>query len=136
MSASADRRRPTTSWREGIAREAEQLAVGALDPGCACMVDLYPDELLTATGTVLGSFDAEVAELDSAKDVQVFAVVERVVVALNAVDDVHSGYETDEREALCAYIDEALSEHGVDVAALTARHGLGRYELTDKWRDR
>ncbi|MFE2012515.1 hypothetical protein [Streptomyces sp. NPDC059491] len=127
--------RPTTSWREAIAREAEQLAVGALDPGCACMVDLYPDDLLTATDTVLDSFDEEVAELDGAEDVQVFAAVEGVVLALNAVDDIHCGYETDEREALCAYIDQALSEHGVDVTALTARHRLGRYELTDKWRN-
>ncbi|MFB6632802.1 hypothetical protein ACFCWY_23190 [Streptomyces sp. NPDC056362] len=127
--------RPTTSWREGIAREAAQLAAGTLDPGCACMADLYPDDLLTATDAVLDSFDDEVAELDSAEDVQVFAAVERVVLALNAVDDIHCGYETDEREALCAYIDQALSEHGVDVTALTARHGLGRYELTDKWRN-
>ncbi|MGW4725190.1 hypothetical protein [Streptomyces sp. NPDC004291] len=127
--------RPTTSWREGIAREAEQLAAGTLDPGCACMADLYPDDLLTATDIVLDSFDEEVAGLDSDEDVRVFAAVERVVLALNAVDDIHCGYETDEREALCAYIDQALSEHGVDVAALTARHGLGRYELTDKWRN-
>ncbi|KQX47309.1 MULTISPECIES: hypothetical protein [unclassified Streptomyces] len=127
--------RPTTSWREGIAREAEQLAAGTLDPGCACMADLYPDDLLTATDTVLDSFAEEVAELGSAEDVRVFAAVERVVLALNAVDDIHCGYETDEREALCAYIDQALGERGVDVAALTARHGLGRYELTDKWRN-
>ncbi|MBX9423813.1 hypothetical protein [Streptomyces lateritius] len=127
--------RPTTSWREGIAREAEQLAAGTLHPGCACMADLYPDALLVATDAVLDSFDGEVAELDGAEDAQVFAVVERAVLALNAVDDVHSGYETDEREALCDYIDTALTEHGVDVAALTARHGLGRYELTEKWRD-
>ncbi|MFF0556498.1 hypothetical protein [Streptomyces sp. NPDC004266] len=127
--------RPTTSWREGIGREAEQLAAGTLDPGCACMADLYPDELLVATDTVLDAFDADVAGLNSAEDVEVFAVVERVVLALNAVDDTHCGYETDEREALCDYIDTALTEHGVDVAALTARHGLGRHELTDKWRD-
>ncbi|GAA2788873.1 hypothetical protein GCM10019017_37820 [Streptomyces showdoensis] len=99
------------------------------------MADLYPEGLLTATDAVLDSFDGEVAGLEGAEDAQVFAVVERVVLALNAVDDVHGGYETDEREALCAYIDEALGDHGVDVAALAARHGLGRYELTDKWRD-
>ncbi|MER5961185.1 hypothetical protein [Streptomyces sp. NPDC002057] len=127
--------RPTTSWREGIAREAEQLAAGTLDPGCDCMADLYPDELLVATDTVLDSFDEEVAGLDGAEDVQVFAAVERVVLALNAVDDIHCGYETDEREALCDYIDKALTQHGIDVVALAARHGLGRYELTDKWRD-
>lgn len=45
-----------------------------------------------------------------------------------------SRLRTDEREELCHYIDEALTEHGVDVVGLTARHGLGRYQLTDQWR--
>ena len=57
-------------------------------------------------------------------------MVERVVLALNAVDEAHNGsaFETHEREGLCDYIDESLTEHGVDVVALTARHGLGRYQ--------
>lgn len=61
----------------------------------------------------------------------------RVVLALNIVNDEHNGgaYKTDEREQLCEYIDEALTEHGVDVVALTPRHSLGRYQLTDRWRD-
>lgn len=52
------------------------------------------------------------------------------------MDEAHNGsaFETDEREELCDYIDESLTEHGVDVVALTARHGLGRYQLTDRWR--
>ena len=33
--------------------------------------------------------------------------------------------KTDEREQLCLYIDGALTERGVDVAALTASRGLG-----------
>ncbi|MEV6679712.1 hypothetical protein AB0N09_23065 [Streptomyces erythrochromogenes] len=127
--------RPTTSWREGIAHEAEQLAGGTLDPGCPCMAALYPEELLVATDAVLDVFEVELAGLSEASDAQVLAVVERVVLALNAVDGTHSGYETDEREELCGYIDEALTESGIDVAALTARHGLGRYQLTDTWRN-
>ncbi|MFD7403417.1 hypothetical protein ACFV7R_12230 [Streptomyces sp. NPDC059866] len=128
--------RPTTSWRHGIAEEAEELAAGTLDPECACMAALFPEELLTATDAVLDAFEDELPGLGEARDEQVFAVVERVVLALNAVDDAHNGsaLETDEREELCDYIDESLTEHGVDVVALTARHGLGRYQLTDKWR--
>lgn len=70
-------------------------------------------------------------------DERVFAVVRRVVLALNAVNEAHDecAFETDEREQLCIYIDEALTEQGVDVATLTARGGLGRHELTDQWRD-
>ena len=75
--------------------------------------------------------------LAGSDDEQVFAVVERVVLALNAVNEAHDkcAFETDEREQLCLYIDEALAERGVDVAALTASRGLGRHELTDQWRD-
>ncbi|MFD6966906.1 hypothetical protein [Streptomyces sp. NPDC059949] len=99
------------------------------------MAALFPEALLVATDHVLDSFEAELPGLGGAEDARVFAVVERVVLALNAVDDVHCGYETDEREQPCGYIDEALTEHDVDVVALTSRHGLGRYELTDKWRN-
>ena len=37
--------------------------------------------------------------------------------------------------SLCEYIDLTLSEHGVDVAALAARQGIDRSEITDRWRD-
>ncbi|MET8809042.1 hypothetical protein [Streptomyces sp. NPDC004546] len=128
--------RPTTSWRRGIAEEAEELAAGTLDPECACMAGLFPEELLAATDAVLDVFETELPELVEASDERVFVVVERVILALNAVNEAHNGnaFETDEREELCDYIDESLTEHGVDVVALTARHGLGRYQLTDKWR--
>ncbi|MFH8239840.1 hypothetical protein [Streptomyces sp. NPDC018321] len=128
--------RPTTSWRHGIAEEAAEIAAGTLDPECACMAGLFPEELLTATDAVLDTFEDQLAGLGDADDGQVFAVVEHVVLALNAVDEAHNGsaFETDEREELCDYIDQSLTEHGIDVVALTARHGLGRYQLTDKWR--
>ena len=69
-------------------------------------------------------------------DQTVFDLVERTVAALNAVNKEHTGagYETGEREQLCAYIDQALSESGIDVTALAARRGIGRYEITDQWR--
>jgi hypothetical protein len=129
--------RPTTSWREGIAEEADELAAGILDPECACTAALFPEDLLVATDAVLDQFEAEIPGLAGSEDDQVFAAVERVVLALNAVNDARGGgaYETDEREMLCHYIDAALTEQGVDVPALTSRHGLGRYQLTDKWRD-
>jgi hypothetical protein len=129
--------RPTTNWRRGIAREAAELAAGTLDPDCACMVDLFPDELLSATDAVLDAFEAELPTLTEGDDEQVFAAVERVVLALNAVNEAHDecAFETDEREQLCLYIDEALTEQGIDVAAVTASRGLSRHELTDQWRD-
>ncbi|MGW1708261.1 hypothetical protein ACWCP8_22745 [Streptomyces sp. NPDC002206] len=129
--------RPTTGWREGIEEEQRELAAGTLDPGCACMVELFPESLITATDSVLDAFEADLPSLQGSSDERVFAAVQRVVLALNAVNDEHNGgaYETDEREQLCDYIDKALTEQGVDVVALTARHGLGRYQLTDRYRD-
>ncbi|MFJ8488651.1 hypothetical protein ACIRBZ_09775 [Streptomyces sp. NPDC094038] len=128
--------RPTTNWRDCIAKEAEELAAGTLDPECACMAGLFPEELLTSTDAVLDTFESELPRLGEADDAQIFGVVERVVLALNAVNEAHneSAYETDEREQLCEFIDQSLTEHGVDIVALTARHGLGRYQITDKWR--
>ncbi|MFE4678034.1 hypothetical protein [Streptomyces sp. NPDC056721] len=96
-----------------------------------------PERLLVATDSVLGAFEAELSLLQGAPDEHIFAAVQRVVLALNVVNDEHNGgaYETGEREQLCHYIDEALTERGIDVVALTARHGMGRYELTDRWRE-
>jgi hypothetical protein len=129
--------RPKRGWREGIEEEQRKLDAGTLDPECACMAVLFPEGLLTATDSVLDAFEEDLPSLQGASDERVFAAVQRVVVALNIVNDDHNGgaYETDEREQLCDYIDEALTEQGVDVVALTARHGLGRYQLTDRWRD-
>jgi hypothetical protein len=128
--------RPTTSWRHGIAEEADGLAADTLDPECVCTAGLFPQELLRATDEVRHNFESELPGMGEASDEKVFAVVERVVLALNAVDEAHDGaaFETDEREELCDYIDQSLTEHGVNVAARTARHGLVRYQLTDKWR--
>jgi hypothetical protein len=129
--------RPTPNWRSGIAEEAAELAVGTLDPDCACMVGLFPEELLLKTDAVLDMFEAELPTLAEGDDARIFAAVERVVLALNAVNEAHDecAFETDEREQFCAYIDEALTEQGIDVATLTAKRGLGRHQLTDRWRD-
>jgi hypothetical protein len=90
-----------------VAEEAEELAAGTLDPDCTCMAELFPDELLVATDTVLDTFEDDLLALAEIDDAQVFALVERVVLALNAVNDARNGcaFETDEREELCAYID-------------------------------
>ncbi|MEU2620336.1 hypothetical protein ABZ642_19785 [Streptomyces sp. NPDC007157] len=121
--------RPTSNWRRCIAEEAAELAAGTLDPDCACMVELFPEELLLETDAVLDVLDAELSTLAEGDDERIFAAVERVVLALKAVNAAHDecAFETDERGQLCAYIDEALTEQGVDVAALTARRGPQRF---------
>ncbi|MFP8943843.1 hypothetical protein ACLIYM_20740 [Streptomyces fenghuangensis] len=131
--------RPPENWRAGIAEEARELAAGTLDPECACMAQLYPESLLRATEDALHALEEDVHALVAPSDEQVFDTIKRVVQRLNAVneDEQHggAGYDTDEREQLCEYIDQTLSEHGIDVAALAARNGMGRAEITDAWRD-
>lgn len=129
--------RPSKQWRDGVADEASKVAAGTLNAADAFMADLYPVSLLDATDEALGAFESELRTLRSPSDDEVFEAVERVVLALNVINDQHDGaaYETGEREELGDYIDQALTECGVDVPALTARQGLGRYEITDKWRD-
>lgn len=122
-----------------MAKTAREVAAGRLAPECAGDTDLYPETLLRATDAVLEVFEDEVDALQEPSDEDVFGAVERVVLALNAIDGdgQHggAGFCTEEREQLCEYIDLTLSEHGVDVAALAARRGIDRSEITDRWRD-
>lgn len=129
--------RPSRHWREGVEQDEREIAAGVLDPEEGSMAELFPESLLTRTDEVLAAFEAEVASLSNdPSDEQVFAAVRDVVLALNQVNREHRGvgYETGEREQLCAYIDRTLTEAGVDVPALAGRNGLGRYAITDQWR--
>ncbi|WP_432120453.1 hypothetical protein [Streptomyces sp. S1] len=131
--------RPPENWRAWMAEVARDVEAGILEPECAGAAEIYPESLLRATDSALDAFEVEVRGLLEPSDDEVFGTVERVVLALNAVDDDAShggaGYCTEEREQLCEYIDLTLGEHGVDVAALAARRGIDRAEITDAWRD-
>ncbi|MGW3735046.1 hypothetical protein [Streptomyces sp. NPDC005148] len=129
--------RPSKHWRDGVAEEARKLAAGSLTVEDAFMADLYPVSLLDATDEALDVFESALRTLRTPSGDEVFAAVQRVVLDLNSINDQHdgAGYETGEREELCQYIDQALTNCGIDVPALTARYGLGRYEITDGWRD-
>ncbi|MEU6544663.1 hypothetical protein [Streptomyces sp. NPDC046859] len=131
--------RPPENWRAGIAEEARQLAAGTLDPECAGVAQLYPESFLRDTDEALQAFEQALGMLAEPSDEQVFDAIRQVVLRLNAIDeDSHhgsAGYDTVDREELCEYIDQTLTEHGIDVAALAARRGIGRAEITDGWRD-
>ena len=116
--------KPTVRWRRSAIENPE-------------IAELFPEALLVRTDEVLATFEEEVAALADPSDDEVFAAIERVVLVLNAVNYEYdeAAYETEEREELCAYIEETLTEAGVDVDALAARRGLTRHEITDEWRD-
>ncbi|MEV0391503.1 hypothetical protein [Polymorphospora rubra] len=129
--------RPTDEWRRRVEKEALAVADGSLPAEQAYARRLWPDQFITDTEQVLAAFETDVRTLAAPSDEQVFEVVKRAVEALNEVNysQEGTGIETGEREELCLYIDASLTEAGVDVAALTARQGMPRHELTDEWRD-
>ncbi|MDG5806925.1 hypothetical protein P9869_30525 [Streptomyces ossamyceticus] len=110
-----------------------------MDPECAGTAELYPESLLQAIEQALQAFEENVRALTAPSDAEVFDSIKTVVLHLNTIneDDQHggAGFCTDEREQLCEYIDQTLNEHGIDVAGLAARSGIGRADITDSWRD-
>ncbi|MCX4609709.1 hypothetical protein [Streptomyces mirabilis] len=117
--------------------EATELAVGTRAPSDAFLSELFPESLLAPTEEALRTFELDVDAVRDQDDEQAFEAIKRVVLVLNAINEDHdgAGYETEEREELCLYIDQTLTEHGIDVPALAARRGISRTEITDDWRD-
>ncbi len=129
--------RPTGTWREKVQNEAAKLADGSLSEQETYASALWPESLILSTEAALVAFEVDLASLRVSTDVDTFDSVRRVVLRLNQINRDHggAGYETDEREALAAYIDAVLTEAGIDVAALAARRELSRSEITDEWRE-
>jgi hypothetical protein len=127
--------RPTVRWRNRIAEQDAQIAAGTLAPEKAYAAQLWPSDFTAAVDTVLAAYERDVAATDRTSDEAVWATVQTVVVGLNEADEQFGAIETGEREELAEYIDAVLTNSGVDVAALTARSGRDRGELTDAWRD-
>lgn len=129
--------RPSVRWRARVDEEARELAAGTRALGDAFLSELFPESLLVATDKALCAFKSDVEALRDEDDEQVFEAIKSVVLVLNEINEEHdgAGYETEEREELCLYIDQILTEHGVDVPALAARRGIGRTEITNDWRD-
>ncbi|MGC4894382.1 hypothetical protein [Micromonospora sp. DT31] len=128
--------RPTAGWRHHLEEQRAQRRAGTLKEGEDWALEAYPDSLIAATDTALADFEQVLTRTDPESDTAVLGAVQHVVLALNAANANHSdaAYDTDEREALCDYIDQALVGAGVDTDALTARQGLERWEITDRWR--
>ena len=132
-------RRPSDDWRCKVEEQAAMLAQGSLSPDEAYASHLWPESLLVSTDAALAAFEDELHALVSPSDDDILSVVMRVVLVLNKINEQQGragqmGYETGEREELCDYIDASFGEAGIDVEALAARHGIGRWEITDAWR--
>ena len=100
---------------------------GGLAPDQMCTAKLWPESLLNSTDAALTGFEDNLRTLVSPSGDDVFNTVKRLILALNHINARHggAGYETGEREELCAYIDASLSESGIDVEALAVRKNMG-----------
>ncbi|MFG3302873.1 hypothetical protein [Micromonospora chersina] len=128
--------RPTAKWGREVQHQRGRIAAGTLAEDDAYALNLWPEAFITAVDTALDAYEAGVHSFSSPSDDEVFASVERVVMALNLIDEEHgSRIETGEREELCEYIDDVLTDAGIDVDGLTSRRNIDRAELTDEWRD-
>jgi hypothetical protein len=133
--------RPSDLWRRRVEEEeAAEVARGVLPPDETAVARFWPESLLASTDAALATFEDELRALSSASDADVLGAVKRVMLALNEVNAQQGraglvGYETDEREELCDYIDASVQESLIDVDALAARQGHGRWEIGDRWRD-
>lgn len=127
--------RPTVGWQRRVTEDESAVAAGTLAPADAFAIQLWPPAFIAAVDGVLAAYERDVAALDTASDEAIWASVETVVVGLNTADEPFGAIETGEREQLAEYVDAVLTQAGVDVAALTARRGRDRSELTDEWRD-
>jgi hypothetical protein len=134
--------RPTVVWRADVAREALDVATGAIAEEDAVCSRWWPEAMIRATDAVIDGFEADVAGLvehrrDPATDTEILEVVERTIRALNAVNERFDGaaFETDERELLCAYVDRLLETAGIEPDDLARRNGISSGDITGPWRD-
>lgn len=134
--------RPTVVWRADVARDAFDLAAGVIAEEEAVSSRLWPEAMIRAPDGVLDRFETDVSGLaqhrwESATDTEIVEVVKRTVRALNAVNERFDGaaFESDERELLCAYVDDVLGTAGIEPAGLARRNGIRSGEITGPWRD-
>ncbi len=130
---------PTESWREHKAEEKREFEAGTITADDCYMERLFPDAFVDCTERLLKEFviSVELCSASTADYPLVMQNIETLVIALNKVNEDfdHGVTETDEREELCAFIDEVILAKGIDIEALAASQSCGRHELTDQWRD-
>src|SRR5690349_4335949 len=100
--------RPSQRWQRRVADQEAAVAAGTLPRDQAYAAQLWPADATAAIDAILAAYEREVEALRPVPDQAAWAAVERVVLALNAIDDEQAVIETGEREELCEYIDAVL----------------------------
>ncbi|WP_127501030.1 hypothetical protein [Actinoplanes solisilvae] len=125
--------RLTLGWAREVAAQEAAVAAGTLPPDQAYAARAWPADFIAQVDAALQRYEQDLARLDPTDDAAAWSAVERVVTAINAADQ--GEIDTMTREELAEHLDDALTEAGVDVEALTGRRDLDRSALTDEWRE-
>ena len=130
-------KRPTESWRQHLVDQKAAVAAGALDPESdeAWALHLYPAAFTADVDAALALFERAIEQADLSRQHDIWVLIRSVVDNLNTVSKEWELIETGEREELCQYIDDALTNAGADLDVVAARARIRRNEITDEWRD-
>ena len=124
-------------WRQFLKEQEAAVAAGLLDPGSADAWALrcFPAAFTDDVDAVLTLFERKIEKADLNSHHDVWVLIKDVVTALNSASERWKLIETGEREELCQYIEDALTEAGAELEAVVSRAGMERREMTDEWRE-
>ena len=131
--------------KQPTANDLQQIKQSLLDgmvsymniPGVATGYDsFYTQADVDRCGSLLDEFVAALPKRTS-DFAAVMTAIEKTVIALNELNEIreHSLIETDQREAICQFLETAIVVKGIDIDALAASQNCTRHEITDEWRD-
>ena len=127
----------TQTWREDKAEEKREFEVGEITEDDACLDQLFPDQFIADTELVLIEFAGAIAATEARDYGSVMRSIMSLVVKLNENNDKYDGevIETGEREQLCQYIEDVISESTIDLEAYAKSGVCDKNEITDLWRE-
>ena len=127
----------TQTWREDKAEEKREFEVGEITEDDVCLDQLFPDQFIADTELVLIEFAGAIAATEARDYGSVMHSIMSLVVKLNENNDKYDGevIETGEREQLCQYIEDVISESTIDLEAYAKSRECDKNEITDLWRE-
>jgi hypothetical protein len=81
--------RPSDEWQRRVDEQAAEVAQGVLSPADAYAERLWPESLRVGTDAALARFEYGLRALNSPSDGDILDVVQRLVLALNAINKQH-----------------------------------------------